>query len=171
MLTSGGVVFDASVASHAFTLGGLSGSGNLLLEDNATTPNKVALSVGNDNASTTYSGTLSGAGSLVKVGTGTLALTGTNTYGGGTTVSDGLLEIGSINALPAGGSLTIDGAGSVVLSSGLGVSGSSVGAGVSGHLTGAGSPAPVPEPGTWALLAGAGVVGLGAWLRRRRNTR
>ena len=35
---------------------------------------------------------MSGSGSLTKSGAGTLILTGTNTYGGGTTVSGGILQ-------------------------------------------------------------------------------
>ena len=41
-------------------------------------------------------------GSLVKVGTGTLALTGANTYTGGTTISGGTLQLGNNTA---GGSI------------------------------------------------------------------
>jgi autotransporter-associated beta strand protein len=102
-----------------------------------------------------------GPTALTKTGAGTLLLTGANTYTGGTTVSDGVLEIGNVNALPAGGSLTIDGTGSVVLSSGLGVS-----SGSGSHPTGL-SPAPVPEPGTWALLIGGVIAGLLAWRRKK----
>ena len=77
-LTTGGtgIIFDSSVGSHAFTIGGLSGSGNLALQDNAGTPNAVALTVGGNNGSTTYSGALSAAGSLIKTGTGVLTLSG-----------------------------------------------------------------------------------------------
>ena len=71
---TGTVVFDQSVAGHAFTLGGLSGAANVALQDNAAAPNPVALTVGGNNASTTYSGVLSGAGSLTKTGAGARAL-------------------------------------------------------------------------------------------------
>ncbi len=49
-----------------------------------------------------YSGNIGGSGALTKTGTGILVLTGTNTYGGGTTISSGVLEIGSMNGLSSG---------------------------------------------------------------------
>ena len=70
----------------------------LPLVDNATpTPDPVALSVGNNNTNTTYSGVLSGGGSLTKIGTGTLILSGNNTYAGGTTINAGILSVGTIS--------------------------------------------------------------------------
>ena len=46
-------------------------------------------------------GTLGGSGaSLVKVGTGTLTLSGTNTYTGATTINTGTLIAASSGALP-----------------------------------------------------------------------
>lgn len=87
-----GLVFDAAVPSHAFVLGGLNGGGNLALVDNGGNP--VALSVGNNNVSgNDYSGTLSGAGSLTKVGTGSTSVSGNLTYTGSTTVSAGTLLV------------------------------------------------------------------------------
>ena len=62
----------------------------------------------------TYSGVLSGAGSLTQAGTGNLTLTGANTYTGTTTISGGTLTIG------AGGTL---GTGNIVLSGGTLVGG------------------------------------------------
>ncbi|NBV79829.1 MAG: hypothetical protein EBR62_08210, partial [Verrucomicrobia bacterium] len=58
----------------AASLGGLQGNRNLVLTNAATTPAALALTVGGNGASTAFSGVLSGLGSLVKNGAGTLAL-------------------------------------------------------------------------------------------------
>src|SRR2546427_8247059 len=42
--------------------------------------------------SATYAGAMVGSGSLTKSNTGTVVLSGANTYGGGTTVSGGTLQ-------------------------------------------------------------------------------
>ncbi len=47
-----------------------------------------------DGRTATVSGVITGGGSLVKTGDGTLTLTGQNTYGGGTTIADGTLQVG-----------------------------------------------------------------------------
>lgn len=76
------------------TLGALTGSRNLAL-GNGT------VSIGNNSSNTTYSGVMSGNGSLVKTGNGTLTLAGANNYAGTTTVNAGTLALGANNALPA----------------------------------------------------------------------
>ena len=91
--TSGTVQFDSS-AGTSFIAGGLAGSAPLVLQTNATTPSAVALTVGSNGVSTSYSGVLSGTGSLIKNGLGTLKLTNTNTYSGDTTINAGTLQLG-----------------------------------------------------------------------------
>ncbi|MEI8290076.1 MAG: autotransporter-associated beta strand repeat-containing protein [Verrucomicrobiota bacterium] len=76
------------------TIGGLMGSRNLGISG--------ALSIGQGNASTAYSGALTNTGSLTKIGTGTLTLSGTNTYSGVTTNNAGTLTIGGAGQLGGG---------------------------------------------------------------------
>ena len=117
----------------------------------------TTLSIGQDNTSTTFSGTLqdggTGSGSLAKLGSGTLTLSGTNTYSGGTLINGGTLSVSADNNLGnstggvtfAGGTLqitssfgtsrpiTLDtGGGSLVNSSGSPV-------GINGNISGSGS--------------------------------
>lgn len=110
------VIFDSSVAGNAFTLGGLStstpsstGAGfNISLLNNNGVPAAITLSVGNNNASTTYSAVLSGTGgALTKIGTGTLTLSGSNTYSGVTTVTSGKLSIASTGTINNTSGVTI----------------------------------------------------------------
>jgi autotransporter-associated beta strand protein len=82
----------------AATLGSLKGAQNLALTN--TSPAAVTLTLGNNNATNdTYSGILSGSGSLIKVGTGIQTLSGINTYTGSTTVNAGTLALGSAGSL------------------------------------------------------------------------
>jgi autotransporter-associated beta strand protein len=78
------------------SIGSLAGAGSVTNFNVASS----VLTTGNDNTSTTFSGTLAdatGALSLIKVGTGTQTLSGINTYTGNTTVNGGRLEVdGSI---------------------------------------------------------------------------
>jgi fibronectin-binding autotransporter adhesin len=85
----GGVISFGTITSATF--GGLQGIESLLLQNSSS--QAVALTVGNNNASTVYSGGLSGTGSLIKTGSGQLTLSGINNYSGGTTVSGGTLAV------------------------------------------------------------------------------
>ena len=89
----GAVVFTNNI-STAY-LGGLAGSVDLGLTN--TSGGQVNLVVGGNNRSSTYSGALSGTGSLTKQGSGTLTLSGVNTYSGDTIVNAGTLIAGSLN--------------------------------------------------------------------------
>ena len=83
-------------ALAAATLGGLKGTQGIDLRNDSL--NAVALTVGGNDQTTTYSGTLSGTGSLIKIGGGTQTLSGANLYTGTTTVNDGILRAGSTTA-------------------------------------------------------------------------
>jgi autotransporter-associated beta strand protein/probable HAF family extracellular repeat protein len=65
----------------------------------------------------TGNGGIGGTGGLVKLGTGSLSLSTSNTYTGGTNVSAGTLNLNSNGALPAGGALSIAGGAAVIVAS------------------------------------------------------
>jgi autotransporter-associated beta strand protein len=91
-----GLLFSGGVGS--FNIGALGGTANETLTD--TSMSGVALNVGADNATTTYSGNLSGTGgSLTKSGSGTLTLSGNNSYTGSTSVSAGTLVLSGTNTI------------------------------------------------------------------------
>jgi autotransporter-associated beta strand protein len=110
LINVGGI--DLSALSNAgMTAGSIEGAGNILL-------GSKNLAVGGNNLSTTFSGVLQDGGngggvggSLTKTGTGTLTLSGANTYTGATTVDAGTLLVnGSIassilTTVNAGGTL------------------------------------------------------------------
>ncbi len=117
------------------TIGALSGSGDFVLADTLVTNGTpetathsigrgFTLTVGNNNASTTYSGDMSGGGSLVKIGAGTLTLSGTNTYTGNTVVGGGKLIltgafVASTNTIVnSGATLDVSALSSVTIASG-----------------------------------------------------
>ena len=101
----GGTLSFGSLTSATF--GALSGSQSLALTNTAS--GSVALTIGSSNTNATYSGVLSGGGSLTKIGNGTLTLSSTNTYTGGTTFSGGTLSVGSDSNLGGTGTLTFTG--------------------------------------------------------------
>ena len=71
-------------------LGSLAGTGNIVNSFSAS-GGFSALTLGYNNTTTTYSGVLSGTGGITKLGTGTMTLTGVNTYSGATAISGGKL--------------------------------------------------------------------------------
>jgi autotransporter-associated beta strand protein len=102
-------------------------------------------------------------GGLTKSGVGSLTLSGTNTYNGGTTVLEGTLILNNNEAVADGSSLTV---GNPSLFPEAVVPSAAV-----SSVTGAASAiSSVPEPGSMALLAMGAMVAL--WgVRRRRIVR
>ena len=122
-------------------------------------------------------GKITGPGALVKVGSGTLVLSGTSEYEGGTVVNEGTVYQKYSTYLPSNGSLTIGAGAKFIYDPSVTIAGPFIMAGPVSFLT---SPAfaspvsmnsplnPVPEPSTLALLVAGVVVGFGAWRRRRK---
>ena len=85
-LTADGAALDLNGTSQSLaSLAGVVGSRVLL--------GAATLTVGGGNASSKFSGVLSGTGALTKNGSGTLTVTRENTYSGATTISNGTVRL------------------------------------------------------------------------------
>ncbi len=78
------------------TIGGLTGTGSVTFLVNSQ------LSIGANNTSTAFSGAITGAGSVNKVGTGTLTLTTGHNFSGLTTITGGTLAVSGGDSIPQG---------------------------------------------------------------------
>jgi outer membrane autotransporter protein len=114
-ITNDGTFDISELTNGGTTAGSIAGSGTFFLGDKN-------LTVGSNNDSTIVSGVIedSGAGggtggSLTKVGTGTLTLSGPNTYTGATTVEAGTLAAGAANTLPMMSAVTVEAPGILAL--------------------------------------------------------
>jgi outer membrane autotransporter protein len=87
--------------------------GALQLGDDGTT-GSVSFNIVNDSTLTfdhdnvlTFPHNVSGTGNLEQIGTGTTILSGTNTYTGTTTITNGILQAGATNTLPMTTAVTV----------------------------------------------------------------
>ncbi|AZE72530.1 YapH protein [Pseudomonas synxantha] len=146
------------------SLAGLSGTGDVAVGGGFN------LSVGGLSTSSTFDGGLSGTGGLIKVGTGTLDLTGINGITGNTTINAGTLNLsGSLGSavvdVNSGGTLTGSGSllGAVNINSGghlaLG-SGTTLSAGSLNMNAGANMDVALGAPSLTSLLNVGGNVNL-----------
>jgi autotransporter-associated beta strand protein len=153
MLNGSSFSFDDLSSDNAYTQ---------IFNGNATTGSTI--SVGADNTSTTYSGTLVDGGSaslaLAKIGTGALTLSGSNGFTGGTTVNGGMLIATNSGVFADGTSLAV-GSPTLLALVPAPVAPSSAAA--------APAIAPVPEPSTTMLVAfGLWSAAIYRGCRRRR---
>src|SRR6185503_557552 len=77
-------------------VGSIAGTGAISIDGNSS------LRVGRNNTSTTYAGSLSGAGTFEKLGGGTLTLTGTSALTGPTRLAEGTLLVNGSIATSSG---------------------------------------------------------------------
>ncbi len=133
---------DASINNLVYNVGGVgigSGTGGTLTINGATgiTVNpglgavtetiSANVALGNsqtwtvsDAASTlAISGSVSGSGSLIKAGSGTLVLSGANGYSGATTVAGGYLNIQNSDALDGTTGVTVNSGGALQMQGGI----------------------------------------------------
>jgi fibronectin-binding autotransporter adhesin len=103
------------------SINGLNGNGTVDEQSAATS----TLTVGNNNASSTFSGLLTdsvGTLNLTKTGNGTLTLQGAHTYSGATTISGGSVAVSNPNVFGSGNSPVALTAGSIVTTTSLNLS-------------------------------------------------
>lgn len=99
---AGGTVDISGLTSTGMTAGSIEGAGNYVL-------GAKTLTTGGNNASTQVDGVISGTdGGLTKVGTGTLTLTGGNSYTGATTVSAGTLALSGFGIISGSSLVTVN---------------------------------------------------------------
>lgn len=98
MILNGGVV-TVEQSTGLMTMGSLEGQGRIHFRDQVGGAQVHSLTVGSLNTDTVYSGWLDTAvgvdASLTKIGSGTLTLSGDNSYGLGTTVTGGHIGSGA----------------------------------------------------------------------------
>ncbi|MFD2651632.1 autotransporter outer membrane beta-barrel domain-containing protein [Brucella rhizosphaerae] len=101
LLNQSGTGTTILTGNNSYTGGTTISAGTLQLGNGGTTGsitgdvlNNGTLAVNRSDA-LTLAGAISGTGSLDQIGTGTTILTGNNSYAGGTTISDGTLQIGN----------------------------------------------------------------------------
>jgi fibronectin-binding autotransporter adhesin len=108
-LVNSGATLD--LTGVAQTIGSLAGGAGTSVLD------ETSLTAGGNNSSTLFAGSISGAGSFTKTGTGTLQLSGNNTYGGATTITGGTVQLTG-GTLPANTALTFSATGTTLITNG-----------------------------------------------------
>jgi autotransporter-associated beta strand protein len=154
-----------ATGAGAFTLSGsgIGLAGNLI--NSSTSEQTIALgielvsgggAVEANAGNIAISGNISGTEGLTKTGSATLILAGTNSYSGGTTVANGVLEVRSPLSLPDGSALSVGSNATAIFAA-------------SSSAISPNAPAAVPEPGMLGLLAAGGLACFAKHLFRRRQ--
>ncbi len=149
VVLSGGTLDISGLTTTGTTVGSLEGDGG-----NVFLANK-GLTVGGNNLSTVFGGSIGGGGTLTKTGTGFLTLTGASTYSGGTVIGDGALIVTNPAGLALGTGLVTN---NPSATSGLRFTGS--GSAGSVTISNLGSPNPAQAVTTFSGTATAGTANI-----------
>jgi autotransporter-associated beta strand protein len=113
---------DNRVIANAYVISGsfaLRDAFNLTLNGNTTlAAGQRGISVDLTGRVLALGGVISGVGGINKTGDGILLLNNSSSYTGGTTVTDGILRYGVVNALPTAGAVTVLSGGLLDITSG-----------------------------------------------------
>jgi autotransporter-associated beta strand protein len=148
--------FSQTVNSIGLAAGNTGGSGNVITNSNVS---GATLTVSSTTTNSVFAGTISGVVSLTKSGIGTsLKLTGTNTYSGPTTITDGTIEV-ALGSTVNGSSqvyagFTVANNGNLLLTGGA----MTTGAGYLGNVAGSTGTATITS-GSWDTGSNAIYVG------------
>ena len=114
---------DKFLTSDSVTFDDTASTGNVLVSG---TVQPASMTINNNILAYTFSGSgkIAGSTSLLKSGTGTLTISNTNTYTGGTIISAGTIIISNSSALSTSGTITLGDAGTGVNSTALLLTGS-----------------------------------------------
>jgi autotransporter-associated beta strand protein len=106
-----GTTLDMATNNISVTAASLADANSASTAGEAINLGAAQLTVGGNNANTTFSGNITGTGgSLVKVGSGTLTLTdASNSYTGTTTVNAGTVSVSNDQNLGIGGGIVLNG--------------------------------------------------------------
>ncbi|HEU5396635.1 MAG TPA: autotransporter-associated beta strand repeat-containing protein, partial [Verrucomicrobiae bacterium] len=106
-------LYNINANNQTIDLGELGGSSTAYIGGGSLNP---TWRIGARNTTNTFAGVIadSGVTSLIKTGTGTLVLTGGNTYSGGTTVDDGILTAGNtVGSATGSGAVNVNSGGAL----------------------------------------------------------
>ena len=109
-LNNGVNLYNINANSQLTDIGELGGTVGAFIGAGSSSSSNPTWRIGARNTTNTYAGTIADAGatSLIKIGSGTLVLTGTNTYSGGTTVNGGTLLVNNASGSGTGsGAVTV----------------------------------------------------------------